>query len=177
MTPGERPIFLIGYRCTGKSSAAKELARRLGYDFDDIDDQIERQAGKTIAAIFAEDGEPAFRECEAKILKQMCGRARVVIALGGGTLGREENRRALRESGIGVWLTATADTIHQRMEGDPSSAARRPNLTPVGGRAEIETLLAARTPHYQECATISVDTENKTTSAIVDEIQRRLDLQ
>ena len=62
------------------------------------------------------------------------------------------------------------------MEGDPTSPARRPNLTPVGGRAEIETLLAARTPHYQECATISVDTDHKSTATIVDEIQSRLRL-
>jgi shikimate kinase len=99
-----------------------------------------------------------------------------VIALGGGTLGREENRLALREAGIGVWLTASAATIHARMAGDPASPARRPNLTPVGGRSEIESLLAVRTPHYRECATISVDTEDKTTAAIVDEIESRLGL-
>jgi len=164
------PIFLIGYRCTGKSSAARELARRLEYEFDDIDDQIERQAQKSIAAIFAEDGEPAFRDLESRILLELCGRRRTVIALGGGTLGRKENRSALSAAGPCVWLTASVDTIHGRMAGDPTSAARRPSLTNLDSRTEIETLLAARTPHYRECATLIVDTEGKSTSEIVNEI-------
>jgi shikimate kinase len=170
----DSPIFLIGYRCTGKSSAARELARRLGYEFDDIDDQLERQAGKSIAAVFAEDGEPAFRDLESRILKEFCARRRTVMALGGGTLGREENRRAVKEAGVAVWLTASVDTIERRMAGDPASASRRPNLTPFGGRAEIESLLAARTPDYRECATFVIDTEGKTTAQIVDEISARL---
>jgi shikimate kinase len=172
----DAPIFLIGYRCTGKSSAARELARRRGYEFDDIDDQIERQAGKSIAAIFTENGESVFRDLESRILRELCARQRTVIALGGGTLGREENRRAVRAAGPAVWLTASVDTIDRRMAGDPTSIHRRPNLTTEGGRAEIETLLAARTPHYRECATVEIDTEGKTTSEIVSEIATRLGL-
>ena len=176
VTRPDSPIFLIGYRCTGKSSAARELARRLDYEFDDIDDQIEREARKSIAAIFAEDGETAFRDLESRILMELCARRRTVIALGGGTLGREENRRALIAAGPCVWLTASVDTIHGRMTADPASAARRPSLTNLDGRTEIETLLAVRTPHYRECATLIVDTEGKSTPKIVSEIASGLTL-
>lgn len=173
----DRPIFLIGYRGTGKSSAARELARRLGYEFDDIDDRIEERAGKSIAAIFSEDGEPAFRDLESELLRELCGRRKTVIALGGGTLGRLENRQAVMAAGPAVWVTASVDTIDQRMTGDPTTAARRPNLTPVGGRAEIETLLAMRMPQYQECATIVVSSEELSPAALAAEIARQLGLE
>jgi shikimate kinase len=170
MDPKEAPIYLIGYRGTGKSSAARALAARLGWDAFDVDDEIERRTGKSIAAIFAEDGELAFRDVEALVVADLRGRQRVVVSIGGGTLQREANRRIICESGRAVWLTASVDTIVQRLAGDASTASRRPNLTAAGGRQEIETMLAARSPFYRECATLVVDTEGKTPAAIVDEI-------
>jgi shikimate kinase len=166
------PIFLIGYRGTGKSSVARELAARLGFEWDDVDDRIEAAAGKSIAALFADDGEPAFRDLETRVLREICKRERCVTALGGGTLGREENRRAVKSAGTIIWLTASVDTIYRRMAADPATAARRPNLTAAGGRKEIEFMLAERTPIYRQCATFVIDTEDKTVSEIVDEITR-----
>ena len=94
------------------------------------------------------------------------------MALGGGAVLREENRRAIRAAGPVVWLTASVDTILERLAADPATASRRPNLTTAGGRAEIEALLATRTPIYRECATLVVDTEGKTRGRSGGEIAR-----
>jgi shikimate kinase len=167
---GDSPIFLIGYRGTGKTSVARELAARLGIDWVDADDVVERDAGKNIAAIFAEGGETAFRNWEAQAVEALSRQRRTVIALGGGAVLREENRRAISDVGPVVWLRASVDTILERVTADSSTANRRPNLTTAGGRTEVESLLAVRTPLYRECATLVVDTENKTAAQVADEI-------
>lgn len=163
-------IALIGYRGTGKTTIAEQLASRLGWDFVDADVEIERRAEKSIAEIFADDGEPAFRELESTVVAELCGRQCTVIALGGGAVLRQSNRSAMRSCGAVVWLKATVGAIERRLEADPSTAARRPKLTKSGGRSEIERLLAERTPIYQACATLEVDTEDKTPAEIANEI-------
>jgi shikimate kinase len=168
------PIFLIGYRGTGKTSVAQELAARLSFDYVDADDEIERRAGKSIAAIFREDGEAAFRDAESVIVAELARRRRAVIALGGGAVLRETIRQAIRAAGPVVWLTASVDTILNRLAADESTASRRPNLTAAGGRAEVESILSARTPIYRECATLIVDTEGKTATEVADEILAEL---
>ena len=170
----DAPVFLIGYRGTGKSAVARELAGRLGYDWVDADDEVERRAGMSIAAMFAEDGEPAFRDLEARVVTQLCGRRRAVVALGGGAVLREENRQAIRAAGPVVWLTATVDTVIERMAADETTAGRRPSLTKAGGRQEVETVLAQRTPLYRVCATLVVDTEGKTAAEVAEEIAGQL---
>src|SRR5688572_2187006 len=152
------PIFLIGYRGTGKSTVARHLAERLGFDSIDADAEIERRAGKSIAAIFAEDGEAIFRDLESQLVAELCGFRRTVVALGGGAVLRESNRNAIRVAGPVVWLTAPVDVIVARLAADPATAGRRPNLTKFGGRDEVEALLAERTPVYGQCATLVVNT-------------------
>jgi shikimate kinase len=170
----DAPIFLIGYRGTGKSAVSRELASRLGYSWIDADEAVEQHAGKSIARIFADDGEPAFRKMEAKIVTELVGEKRTVVALGGGAVLRDENRQAMRAAGSVVWLTASVATILERVAADATTAHRRPNLTMMGGRAEIEELLAVRTPLYRECATLTVDTEGKTAAEVADEIAASL---
>jgi shikimate kinase len=168
------PIFLIGYRGTGKSTVAKLLAERLKLDSIDADDEIEIRAGKTIAAIFTEQGEGVFRDLEAHVLSALCRRQSVVISLGGGAVLRAENRAAIRGAGRVVWLTAGVDTIEARLAADSTTANRRPNLTAAGGRTEIESLLAEREPKYRECATLIVATDGKTLAEVADEIVAQL---
>jgi shikimate kinase len=166
----ERPIFLIGYRGSGKSSVARELARRLNSESIDTDDEIERRAGKSIAAIFMDQGEAAFRDLEAAVVAE-CGRLKgVVVALGGGAVLRDENVRVIMNTRTAVWLKATADTIEKRLAADATTASRRPDLTTAGGRAEIESLLAERTPLYRQCANLEIDTEGKTPAEVAAEI-------
>ena len=169
-------VALIGYRGTGKSTVAQQLALRLGWDWADADVEIELRAGKSVAAIFADDGEEAFRELETAVVAELCGRRRLVIALGGGAVLRDQNRVAIARCGAVVWLNASVNTIVRRLSADAATAARRPNLTKAGGRTEIEQLLAARTPFYRGCATLEVDTEDKAPAEIADEIVAALGL-
>jgi shikimate kinase len=165
-----KPIFLIGYRGTGKSTVALELANLLGYDCVDADAIIEQRSGKSIADIFADDGEPAFRELEAAVVAELAHRQKTVVALGGGAVLRDANRAVICAAGPVVWLTASVDTILGRIAADRVTDSRRPQLTTAGGRAEVESLLAVRTPLYGECATLVVDTEGKTAAQLADEI-------
>ncbi len=165
-----RPIALIGYRGTGKTTVARLLARRLGWDWIDADVEVELRAGKSIATIFADDGEQAFRDLEEQITAELCRRERTVLALGGGAILRAANRLVLAECQAVVWLQASTKVLTERIAGDATTAARRPNLTNHGGRTEIETLLAQREPFYRGCATLEVDTDPKEPAEIADEI-------
>ena len=163
-------LSLIGYRATGKTTLARLLAERLGWDWLDADVEIERRAGKSIARIFADDGEPAFRALEAEVIANLCRRDRLVLATGGGAPLRPENRRAMRAAGKVVWLTARAETIWDRMTSDATTHARRPNLTGGKPLTEIVELLKMREPIYRELADWVVDTEGRTPEALVEEI-------
>ncbi len=167
-------LVLIGYRGTGKTTIARELARRLGWGAVDLDDEIERAAGKSIAEIFAQDGEEAFRDQESAALARCTSQGQTILATGGGIVLREANRRKLQDvcsrGGSAVWLRASPETILSRMTADAGTAARRPNLTPAGGLREIVDLLAQRTPLYAQCASLTVDTEGKTPQQVADEV-------
>ena len=169
-------IALIGYRGAGKSAVAQQLALRLGWDWVDADVEVELQAGKSIAAIFADDGEEKFRDLESEVVADLCSRHRTVIALGGGAVLRPSNREAIGRCGAVAWLKASIDAIVRRLSRDASSAQRRPNLTKAGGRTEIEQLLAQREPFYRACATLDVDTQDKTPAEVADEIVAKLGL-
>jgi shikimate kinase len=163
-------LILIGYRATGKTTLARGLAERLGWDWIDADVEIEHRAGKSISRIFAEDGEPAFRDLEARVVADLCGRPNLVLAAGGGAPLREENRRAMRHHGRVVWLTAAPETILARMSADATTAGRRPSLTGKPPLEEIVELLARREPIYRLAAHMTVDTEGKTPTQLVEEI-------
>jgi shikimate kinase len=169
-SPFPMNVVLIGYRGTGKTTVAQQLALRLGWDWVDADVEIELRAGKSIAAIFADDGEPTFRELESHVLAATIGRPQIVLAAGGGVVLREDNRRLLRTAGKVVWLTADVATILARVAADQTTAIRRPQLTTAGGEAEVRQLLARRTPLYRELADLEIDTEGRTPAEIVEEI-------
>ena len=137
-------LTLIGYRATGKTTLARLLAERLGWDWIDADVEIERRAGKSIARIFAEDGEPAFRDMEAEVIADLCRRDRLVLAAGGGAPLRPESRRAMREAGKVVWLTARPETILARMtrrrhNGRPAAQSDRQDSLGRNRRTAQET--------------------------------------
>jgi shikimate kinase len=163
-------ILLIGYRGTGKSTVARLVAQRLGWPWLDADVELERRAGKSIAEIFVEDGEPAFRDLESEVLVELLKLDGHVLALGGGVVLRSENRELIQKAGGVIWLTADPETIQSRIASDPTTAARRPLLTASGGIEEIRALLAQREPLYGECATIIVDTTGRALADVADEV-------
>lgn len=167
-------LVLIGLRGTGKSTVARLLAERLGWPWFDADAEIEQRAGKSIAAIFADDGESAFRDWESQVVAELAGRDRAVLALGGGAVVREANRTAIGRLGRVVWLTASPEVLWRRITADGLTAKRRPNLTSGGGINEIIATLDARRDVYRQCAQLEVDTEGRTPAEVADAILEQL---
>jgi shikimate kinase len=162
-------VTLIGYRGTGKTSVAGPLAARLGFQSVDADAEIERRAGRTIREIFADEGEPGFRARERDVMSECLAQDRLVIAAGGGAVLDADTRARIGTAGPAVWLRATVETIERQVAADATTRDRRPNLT-IGGRREIEELLALREPIYRQCATLTVDIDGRPIAAIVEEI-------
>jgi len=167
-------LYLIGYRGSGKTTVGRLLAQRLGRSFVDADEEIVRRAGRTIAAIFAEKGEEAFRRQEADVVAALAEQTGLVVALGGGAILREENRRRIAASGHVVWLTASPEFLAARIAADANSGANRPSLTAGGGLAETERLLAEREPLYRSLAQTAVDTQGRTPDDIAKAIVKEM---
>lgn len=149
-------IVLIGFMGSGKSTVGRELHQRLGYPWVDTDHLIEQRERKSIAAIFAESGEEAFRDLETRVLEELNEPQvpRRIISTGGGVIGRAQNRALLRGLGYVVWLHAPTSVIVERT----SKNRDRPLLHTEDPVARIEALLAVRQPLYAETAHLKVDT-------------------
>ncbi len=167
-------ITLIGYRGVGKSTIAPLLASRLGWNWADADALIEQGAGRSIAEIFQQEGEPGFRMREAGVFSELLTQDRLVIAAGGGAILDPQTRKAIRAAGPAIWLTASIDSILARIHADETTAARRPALSGADPRTEIEVQLAKRTPLYAETATQTIDTAGRSPASIVDEMMLTL---
>jgi shikimate kinase len=165
-------LVLIGYRGTGKTTVARHLARALAWDWVDCDVEVELRAGRSIATIFADGGESAFRDWESIVLAELIHRDRTVIAAGGGMVVRPDNRQLLATAGLVVWLTAHVDTIQTRLAADVVTASQRPILL-AGGEDEIRQLLTARTPLYRACAAFEVVTDDRSPDEVAAEILSR----
>jgi shikimate kinase len=163
-------VVLVGLPGTGKSSVGAELARRLGVPFADSDELITRQTGRSIAEIFAQQGEPAFRELEADLIAEALAGFDGVLALGGGAVTTGSVRADLLGSGVPVvQLSAEPDELLGRLAG----ATPRPLLagdTP----ARLAELAAARTGWYAEVATLSVDTGGRSVAEVADLLHQHL---
>ena len=163
-------VTLIGYRGSGKSSVAGPLANRLGWDSVDSDSVIEQRAGRTIREIFADHGEPEFRNIERKVIKELLAQNRLVIAAGGGAILDPGMREAMRTAGPVVWLRAPVEVLVGRIVTDGTSVDRRPALTDTSTEDEIRTVLSCREPLYREACTVDVTTGGRTIGDIVDEL-------
>lgn len=164
-----KKLILIGYRGTGKTTLGRLLGRRLNLAVVDSDPEIERKTGKSIAAIFAEDGEAVFRDLEAETIAEILDRDEpLVLSTGGGAILRPETRQRLQEKGHVVWLTASAETISDRIRDDGASATTRPSLTGLPPLEEIVHLLETREPLYAKTAHQVVDTDVLALEEVVD---------
>ncbi len=149
-------IVLIGFMGCGKSTVGRDLHARLGYPLVDMDQMIEKRAGKSIAAIFADSGEQAFREMESQLLEELGDPSapRRIISTGGGVIGRASNRELLRQLGYVVWLHAPVHVILERT----GKNRERPLLHTPDPAAKVAELLAIREPLYASTAHLKVDT-------------------
>lgn len=169
-------VTLVGYRGCGKTTVARLLGRRLGLPAIDADDVLESRAGRSIAALIADEGEPAFRDLESAILAELLAGPPAVLATGGGVVLREINRARLRSSGRPVvWLRADAGVIRSRLAADPTTASRRPGLTGADPLAEVAGALVARAPLYGEVADVAFDATTDDAEQLAERILGWLD--
>ncbi|MGE0478903.1 MAG: shikimate kinase [Phycisphaerae bacterium] len=167
-------IVLMGLRGSGKSAIGSALAARLGWEFVDTDELVERTAGRSVAEIFARDGEPRFREFESDALRAALAGDRRVVSIGGGAVLAPANRERLRAAAVCVWLTAPPAELLRRIAADPRSVAQRPPLTTRSPLEELTHLADNRNPLYAELASHTIATEGRALEQLVDDIMRRL---
>jgi shikimate kinase len=167
-------IFLIGYRCTGKTSVARSLAKRIGWSFVDTDMRLVKEQGKQISEIVDKKGWTYFRGLEKQMIQCMCEQDCHVVATGGGVVLDEENVKRMKDSGVLVWLRANIDTIGNRMAQDPLTRDFRPALTSRGVFKEIKETLLLRNPYYEKAMDFIVDTDLIGIGAVCDAILQKL---
>lgn len=161
-------LFLIGYRCTGKTTVGKLLAARLSRRFVDADAEVVADVGMTIAELVAQQGWPAFRQAERTVMERLCQQDHLVVATGGGVVLDEKNIQNMRRAGQVVWLKASPETILSRMKADAASLDQRPALTDHDLAAEIRETLAQRGDLYSAAADAAFDADTAGIKTLAD---------
>lgn len=159
-------VILVGFMGSGKSSVGRVLARRLQFQFVDTDLIISQNAGCEISAIFASQGEEAFRDLETEALRSMGAMEHCVIATGGGIVVKERNHALLRSLGVVVCLKADPEVIFERV----SRNTKRPLLQTPDPRATVMALLAARQPLYEHVAEVTIDGSSLQHEEVADQV-------
>jgi shikimate kinase len=160
-----RNLVLVGFMGSGKSSVGREIARRWEFRFIDTDTAIRQKFRKSIPDIFATFGEPFFRDEENKTLQELQASQEAVIATGGGIILQPRNHPLLRTLGVVVWLTASEETIWERV----SRNQNRPLLRTNDPRTTIRNLMSTRYPLYGAVADITVETTGLTHQEVADQ--------
>src|SRR5262245_39625007 len=155
----------------GKSTVGPRCAERLGRAFVDVDEVIETNAGRSVAEIFADEGEAGFRARErAAIDDVMASPSPVVAACGGGAVLDPENRRRVRAHGCVVWLTADPDTLAERVGGGTARTQRPLLAGDLAPAVTLERLASVRAPAYEAAAHATVDTAGRTVDEVTDAV-------
>ncbi|MRD47146.1 shikimate kinase [Caenimonas koreensis] len=165
-------ISLVGMPGSGKSTVGRHLARRLNLPFNDSDHVIEQRIGCSIREYFAREGETAFRDLESRVIAELAGASTGVLATGGGTVLREENRQRLRAGGPVIYLRSTPEAIWRRVRNDH----KRPLLQVADPMAKLRELHAERDPLYMQAAHFIIETGRPTVPALVGKILMQLEL-
>ncbi len=167
-------IFLTGFSYTGKTQVSQVVARRLGWNLVDTDDEIVKLAGKPIPRIFEEDGEPRFRDLEHQALANVCRQKDTVVSTGGGITMADRNRQLMRQSGAIICLEAHPETIYKRLRIDSEKSGQkvvRPLLSVPDPLGRITELKASRQVCYADCDW-SVHTDHLSEEDVASEVIR-----
>ena len=159
-------IYLIGFMGTGKSSIASSLGKNYNMEVVEMDEAIEKKEGMTISEIFSRKGEEYFRQVESQLIMEIGAKNNQVVSCGGGTPMRQENVDEMKKSGTIVLLTATPQTVFERVR----HSNNRPLLNSNMNVEYISKLMEQRREKYEAAADIVIDTNDKTKDTIVNEI-------
>ncbi len=151
---------------SGKTVVGHELAQKLGFEYLDTDELIEKQSSTSISQIFSEKGEEHFRELETQVLQDLKSKDKLVISTGGGMVLKPENVKILKGIGSLVLLWANPEKIYSRVKDE----THRPLLKVEDPKAKIEEILKFREPIYKKVADLVVDTSNLSVEQVVEEI-------
>jgi shikimate kinase len=162
---GHNSVVMVGLMGCGKSAVGRRLGLRLGLPFIDADEEIEKAAGKSIEDIFADHGEPYFREGERKVVARLLRSGPQVLATGGGAFMNPDTREAISAHGISVWLKAELPLLIRRV----AKRNNRPLLKAGNPEEVMQALMAARYPVYAR-ADITVESRDVPHEVIVAEI-------
>jgi shikimate kinase len=163
-------IVLVGFMGAGKSTVGRALAAEVALRLVDTDELIVQKRGRPIPRIFDEEGEEAFRCYETEVLRSLADACGLVVATGGGIVGRPENWDLMRRMGPIVYLRAQWPTLRARI----GACTNRPLASGDRSEEEIVALLQRRLPLYEQ-ADLIVDTENKTVAEVIEEIRRGIE--
>ncbi len=166
------PVFLIGLPGSGKSTVGRQLARRLGLPFVDVDQAIEARIGCSIRAYFEREGEQSFRDLEAVVIDEVSQGPTSVISTGGGAVLRPENRQCMRRRGHVVYLRSSPEELYRRVRHDRN----RPLLQVDDPMAKLRELHAERHPLYTQTAHFTIDTGRPSVATLVNMIVMQLEL-
>jgi len=155
----------------GKSTVGKQLAKSLGRDFFDSDNEIERRTGVSISWIFEMEGEAGFRAREQKVIEELTDKKNIVLATGGGAILSADNRRVLRSRGYVVYLSASVDQLLRRTSKDKN----RPLLQTNEPKQQIAELLAFRDPLYKDVADVELRTGDQSIQYVVSGLIKKLE--
>jgi shikimate kinase len=164
-------IYLIGYRCTGKSSVGKLLASNLGMKFTDTDAELVTRCGRSISELVGTSGWDEFRKMEKNIIRELSAMNNQVVATGGGAVLDPDNSGNMKKTGIVVWLRAKPSTIRERMLKDKGTKEFRPSLTGKGTVEEIGDVLSVRNSFYEEAMNFYIDTDHLDISDVCRNIE------
>lgn len=172
MRPVER-VILVGAMCSGKSTVGRRVAERLEWSFMDFDEAIERAAGRTVAQIFRERGEPGFRALEAELTAEVESEREVILAPGGGWITQPDLVKRLRPGSLMTWLRVSPETAWERHR--QQSTVERPLLAVEDPLGAMRAILARREAFYGQ-ADVTIDTDDRDPGAVAAEVLAALDL-
>jgi shikimate kinase len=161
-------IYLVGLMGAGKTTVGRQLARRLGRRFVDVDHEIVERTGVSIPTIFEIEGEEGFRRREAQAIAELTSATDVVLATGGGVVLNPENRNRLHDTGWVIYLNVPPALLYERTRHDRN----RPLLRVPDPKAKLEELHAIRDPLYREIAHLVVDGSHLVASGVVHYLLR-----
>lgn len=163
-------IYFIGFMGTGKSTISKHMAEITGYEEIDTDYEIVKKENMRIPEIFETYGEEYFRKKETEFLKGMREREHCIVSCGGGMALREENVKLMRETGVIVLLTATPETILERVK----NGKDRPILNGHMNVSYIKELMEKREPYYKQAGEIVILTDGRNSMDMAKELKENL---